>query len=566
MKFLSFLFVLGLLSNVNFVYAELPNCAPAYGKMTNWNNCVGPYTYPNGNQYFGEWKDDKASGSGTLVFPDMRKYVGQFNDDVVAGRGTLYRADGSIQVSINSWDQYKLTQALNVKAGTILSNFNDSPSKRKVEEQNTSLSQSNFMQTKLPLCQGSNWSGWDNCVGQVILERVDNKNAYLIGAKYEGGFKEGKFHGKGILTWPNGKYQYIGNFVNGDRSGYGTFTFGNGTRYEGNWNGHAREGFGTANFPNGDKYIGEWKNDFQDGQGTLTYADGRPQDKGVWVKGNFQPLNPVVSTNQELSTRLNIAEINKQKIPAGQVPNSYSPTVPSPIIVVSPNASFTGRRLALVIGNATYRLHPLDNPKNDADDMSRVLRSTGFEVIDIRDASLAQMRSAVRQFGDKLLTKDVGLVYYSGHGMEVKGRNYFIPVNADIKRSDEVADQSLDVSLILDKMETAKKGINILIVDACRDDPFGRSFRSGNRGLATMDAPQGTIIAFATSPGKVAADGSGRNSPYTKNLVRLMQVPNMPIEQVFKQVRRAVQEETRNQQTPWENTSLSGDFYFSVKR
>jgi uncharacterized caspase-like protein len=122
------------------------------------------------------------------------------------------------------------------------------------------------------------------------------------------------------------------------------------------------------------------------------------------------------------------------------------------------------------------------------------------------------------------------------------------------------------MSLILDKMETAQKGVNILIVDACRDDPFGRSFRSSSSGLAQVDAPRGTIVAFATSPGKVAADGDGRNSPYTKNLIKAIQMPNLPIEQVFKQVRRAVQEETKNQQTPWENTSLSGDFYFKTQR
>ena len=122
------------------------------------------------------------------------------------------------------------------------------------------------------------------------------------------------------------------------------------------------------------------------------------------------------------------------------------------------------------------------------------------------------------------------------------------------------------MALVLEKMSTAGKGVNILIVDACRDDPFGRSFRSVSRGLAQMDAPRGTIIAYATSPGKVAADGEGRNSPYTKNLVKVMQQPNKPIEQVFKEVRRAVQEETKNMQTPWENTSLSGDFYFKVSK
>jgi hypothetical protein len=231
-----------------------------------------------------------------------------------------------------------------------------------------------------------------------------------------------------------------------------------------------------------------------------------------------------------------------------------------------PRSYNQGKRIALVIGNSSYKSRPLINPKNDADDISVALKTTGFEVIDLRDATLSQMRSSIRLFGDKLLMSDVGLVYYSGHGIEVRGQNYLIPVNADIKRSDEIADQSINMGLILEKMETAQKGVNILIVDACRDDPFGRSFRSSSMGLAQVDAPRGTIVAFATSPGKVAADGEGRNSPYTKNLVKTIQLPNLPIEQVFKQVRRAVQDETKNQQTPWENTSLSGDFYFSTKK
>jgi osmotically-inducible protein OsmY len=241
--------------------------------------------------------------------------------------------------------------------------------------------------------------------------------------------------------------------------------------------------------------------------------------------------------------------------------------ISQPAIPLKPPTSFSqGKRLALVIGNSAYQSRPLNSPKNDADDVSKALKGTGFEVIDLRDATLPQMRLATRQFGERLMSNDVGLVYYSGHGIEVKGKNYFIPVNADIKSSDEVADQALDVSLILAKMDSAKKGVNILIVDACRDDPFGRSYRSNSRGLAAMDAPQGTIIAYATSPGNVASDGAGRNSPYTRNLVKAMQTPNLPVELMFKEVRRAVREETKNQQTPWENTSLSGNFYFSTKK
>jgi hypothetical protein len=265
---------------------------------------------------------------------------------------------------------------------------------------------------------------------------------------------------------------------------------------------------------------------------------------------------PQANLSEEQSKRKQ-TELEEQLRLAQQQSQTTTPVATAPSI---------GKRIALVVGNASYKVRPLKNPLNDADDISRSLRSSGFEVIELRDASLQQMRSGVRQFGDRLINNDVGLVYYSGHGVEVKGRNYFIPVNADIMREDEIADQGLDVSLILEKMNTAGKGVNILIVDACRDDPFGRSFRSTSRGLAQMDAPRGTIIAYATSPGKVASDGDGRNSPYTKNLVRAMQQPNKPIEQVFKEVRRAVQEETKNQQTPWENTSLSGDFYFKVQR
>jgi hypothetical protein len=284
------------------------------------------------------------------------------------------------------------------------------------------------------------------------------------------------------------------------------------------------------------------------------------------LRKDSQPIDPLpllAKNSNFVSTTHSI--LNSYNESSSMRPPS-APNITYETINIPQLPEFLTKRIALVIGNSAYKSHPLDNPKNDADDISKALRGSGFQVIDVRDASLAQMRSSVRDFGDRLLKNDVGLVYYSGHGIESRGRNYLIPVNADIKRSDEIADQSLDMGLILEKMETAKKGVNILIVDACRDDPFGRGFRSGSRGLSSMDAPQGTIVAFATSPGKVAADGQGRNSPYTKNLVKVIQQPNLPIEQVFKIVRREVQRETKGEQTPWENTSLSGDFYFNLKK
>jgi uncharacterized caspase-like protein len=263
------------------------------------------------------------------------------------------------------------------------------------------------------------------------------------------------------------------------------------------------------------------------------------------------------TANTSNSINTIVVEPSPQVRPVDQtaIPNQTPPTTPI----------FVGKRVALVIGNAKYKTNALANPKNDADDISKALNENGFTVINLRDASLPEMRSAVRQFGDKLIQNDVGLVYYSGHAMEVKGRNYFIPVNADIQNEDEVPDQSLDASLILEKMATAKKKVNILMVDACRDNPYARSFRSASKGLSSMDAPSGTLISFATAPGKVAYDGSGRNSPYMKHFLEAIKTPNLGIEQVFKEVRKNVQAETKNLQTPWENTSLSGDFYFKVK-
>ena len=337
-----------------------------------------------------------------------------------------------------------------------------------------------------------------------------------------------------------------GAYLNGYVSGLATVSYANGNKYVGEFKNGKYNGRGTLALNYGTKYVGEFKDGKYDGVGTYFSSNGEIIREGVYRNGAYiSPHPPIQSsvTTQETITQQQVEVINQPF-----------------------TSSSISKRIALVIGNASYKTRPLRNPRNDADDVSSALKSTGFQVIDIRDATLQQMRLGVRQFGDRLINNDVGLVYYSGHGVEIKGRNYFIPVNTDIMREDEIADQGLDVSLILEKMNTAGKGVNILIVDACRDDPFGRSFRSSSRGLAQMDAPRGTIIAYATSPGKVAADGDGRNSPYTKNLVKAMQQPNKPIEQVFKEVRRAVQEETKNQQTPWENTSLSGDFYFKVQR
>ena len=221
-----------------------------------------------------------------------------------------------------------------------------------------------------------------------------------------------------------------------------------------------------------------------------------------------------------------------------------------------------GQRLALVIGNGKYKDSPLINAANDARSIGLLLRELGFKVTKLEDASLKDMNAAVRDFGDGLRKGGVGLFYYAGHGMQIRGRNYLVPTDADIKREDEVAYTSLDANSILDKMESAGNGTNIMILDACRNNPFARSFRSSATGLAQMDAPVGTYISFATAPGRVASDGAGANGLFTQHLLDSMRQPGLKIEDVFKRARVGVMSDSGAQQVPWDNSSLTGDFYF----
>ena len=219
-------------------------------------------------------------------------------------------------------------------------------------------------------------------------------------------------------------------------------------------------------------------------------------------------------------------------------------------------------RVALVIGNGAYKDSPLKNPLHDARTMASAFQGCGFSVTKLENATRSQMREAIRAFGAKIAEGGVGLFYYAGHGMQVKGRNYLIPVGADIAQEDEVEGEAVEVDAILAKMETARNRLNILILDACRNNPFGRSFRSSQQGLAQMDAPTGTYVAFATSPGKTAADGAGDNGMYTQALLHQLKVPGLRLEEVFKLARAEVLKASDQKQTPWENSSIVGDFYF----
>lgn len=232
------------------------------------------------------------------------------------------------------------------------------------------------------------------------------------------------------------------------------------------------------------------------------------------------------------------------------------------LLLSSPAALATSQRVALVIGNNAYTDGVLKNPINDARAMASTLRELGFDVRVMENADRTAMQRAVVEFGRKLNENTVGLFYFAGHGMQVRGANYLIPVKAVIESEDEVEVEGVDVAYVMARMATAKNQFNIVILDACRNNPFQRSFRSASNGLAAISAPTGTLIAYATAPGSVASDGDSANGIYTSELVRAIRQPGIPMEEAFKQARGGVVQRTQGKQTPWESSSVIGTFMF----
>lgn len=221
-------------------------------------------------------------------------------------------------------------------------------------------------------------------------------------------------------------------------------------------------------------------------------------------------------------------------------------------------------RLALLIGNSAYRESPLRNPVNDVRAMAQRFKELGFTVLVHENATKRTMEAAIIEFGRRLTEGGVGAFYYAGHGLQVRGRNYLVPVDAEIEDEASTRVAAVDVELLLEQMAEAKNRVNMVILDACRNNPFERRMRGGSRGLAAVDAARGTLVAYATAPGSVAADGDGKNGLYTEELLEALREPGLKIEEVFKRVRINVARRSKGAQTPWESSSLTGDLVVNV--
>jgi hypothetical protein len=233
--------------------------------------------------------------------------------------------------------------------------------------------------------------------------------------------------------------------------------------------------------------------------------------------------------------------------------------------VVEDPVNVSQKRLALVIGNSLYQYGgTLKNPINDARAMKSKLERLGFTVMKCENCSQKDMKRTIDDFGSKLQNYDVGLFFYAGHGVQVNGNNYLVPVDSKLEYERDVEYNCVQAGRVLGKMESARSKINLVILDACRDNPFARSWSrsTSSKGLAFMNAPSGSLIAYATSPGNTASDGSGANGLYTSAILQYIGQADLQIEDMFKKVRQKVIKDSGGKQTPWESTSLTKDFYF----
>lgn len=284
-------------------------------------------------------------------------------------------------------------------------------------------------------------------------------------------------------------------------------------------------------------------------------------------------IHPTVRDNQEQVTTLleiynnNISkhrfEIFKTGDIAGRPIFSFREIIAAPQAVFSPGKE---KRLGLIVGCANYTYAtPLGNPNNDANAIANSLQELDFEIIKIIDPTQKDLKVAIDDFGEKLKGYQVGLYFFAGHGVQVKGLNYVIPIDANLKSERMVEYDCVDANRVLSHMEESKCSVNIVILDACRDNPFERSWSRGirQRGLATMNAPTGSLIGYATSPGKTASDGVGANGLYTGSLLSHISEKGTSITSMFQKVRLEVINKSKGEQLPWESTSLTADFFFN---
>lgn len=295
--------------------------------------------------------------------------------------------------------------------------------------------------------------------------------------------------------------------------------------------------------------------------------------KAVTNDGYDMMLNEVANLTQGTNTIKAVVTNAAGTIIEERTVTRQAKTVVNPVKKTDPVKEITDqnlRRLALVVGNSKYPGQELANTISDADAMNLKLRSLGFDVIYVTEANRRTLDTKINEFGAKARGYDVAMFYYAGHGIQYNGMNYLIPVDADLASESDIEYECTNVNRVLSKLDESGCKMKIIALDACRNNPFERSWHRGagqGRGLSAINAPVGTFISYATSPGTTASDGQGDHSPYTEALLGVLDIPGLPIETVFKRVATKVFQSTNQTQTPWYSSSLfEGEFIFNPSR
>jgi len=519
-------------------------------------NCesgYGVYVWSDGEKYEGYWKNNMRNGKGTNIWGNGEIFEGKWRNDKKHGYGKQTYLNGEIETGFWEYGKYKGNKTIN-KTGCISGNCNNG--------------YGTFVQSSGEKYVGTFKNGTFN--GQGTYTFAD-------GGNYVGYFQSGMYHGQGTYQFPNNQGKYVGDFKYGKYNGVGTFYYPDGRTQAGKWKDN--------------KFIGTAQSDLEPPElswitPAYTNSNSTISETKVklCIKSKEKPQNIQLYNNNELvitnavrgfsvvtsscdytfdrTIKLKPGD-NKIKIVVKNGAGEVTSTIRT--ITFDAKKSEQSKRYALVIGQSNYINSPLRNPVNDANDIAVELKRLGFEVMIYTNISQNDMKRQIRAFGDKLsANKGTGLFFYAGHGMQVNGENYLIPIGAKIEKEQDVELEAVNLKRVLGEMEYAQNDMNIVILDACRNNPFARSFRSGgNKGLASTLAPTGTFIAYATAPGKVAADGKGKNGLYTQELLKALKQKGLRIEDVFKKVRTNVYQQSEKKQVPWENSSIFGDFYFN---
>ena len=610
---------LALLMSAGDSYGQFgQNNLPACPSSGYFHNCFGTVTHFNGDKYVGEYKDNKRNGQFTGTFANGDKYVGEFKDDTIEGQGTYTFANGDKYVGeykdnmMNGQGIYTFANGNKYDGEFRDHKFNG---KGTFTEANGDKYVGEFKDDKLDGKATLTKANGDKYVGEFKDGKHNGQGTVTKanGDKYVGEFKDGKYNGQGIYTFANGdKYageykdgqldgkgtvtkangdKYVGEFKDGKYNGQGIYTFANGNKYDGEFRDFKFNGKGTFTVANGDKYVGEFKDGKFNGQGTSYAANGSMTNQGIWANGSIvipAPLPQATAPNQEVErlraeageakrkqaeaeaelrlaqqqaleveeSKRKQAELQEQLLVAQQQSNQLTSTSSTQALALNENSIRNAH--ALIIGNSAYiGGGRLPNPVNDARLMASKLRTMGFKVTIVEDANRIKLVSALGQFNRSAATADLTLFFYSGHGVQIFGTNYILPVDLDQSDLAQATLQGISLNSIVEQFMPGKT--KLVFLDACRTNPLAvASARGFSKGLAPISASEGTLIAYAAKDGQEAADGVvGKNSPFTSALVAHLSDPD-DIAVVLRKVRSDVMKNTAGKQQPWDYGSLTG--------